>query len=309
MRRAFGTAAASAQSLSAGLCASLTAGWVSLVCMGVCSACFSAPTPLAPGLAGSVGMPHHGVQTESVELPSAGAGFVRYRPKGQNHWGRPRLVSALERAASAVDSELPGGAPLVVGDLGAKAGGKIPGHNSHRSGRDVDLLFYVTTPAGAPLRNPGFLHFEADALAVEPETGDYLRLDLPRQWLLIQKLVTDPELGVQFVFVSRPLEALLIDYARARGEPLELLYRAQTVMLQPADSLPHDDHLHVRIACSPEETQTGCSGGGPYWEWLPDPPPSVPLTPELLEAIASDEPLDPAESPSLAGSTPEGGGA
>ncbi len=286
-----------------------SSGWAVLLSLGACAGCVSAPSPLAPGLAGSVGMPHHGAQTDSVELPTHGPGFVRYRPKGRSHWGRPHLVRALVRAAAAVESQLPGGAPLVIGDLAAKSGGKIPGHNSHRSGRDVDLLFYVTTPAGAPLQNPGFLRFEADALAVVPESGDYLRLDLPRQWLLFKLLITTPEIGVQFLFVSRPLEALLIDYARARGEPPELLYRAETVMLQPADSLPHDDHVHLRIACSPAETLSGCSGGGPYWEWLPEAPPSLPVTAELLEEIAKDEPLEPILPSQLAGGASEGGGA
>src|SRR6478609_9720288 len=93
--------------------------------------CFSAPTPLAPGLAGSVGMPSLGVQTGAAELPAAGKGFVRYRPRGKNHWGRPRLVSSLQRIAAEIDAELPGGS-LVIGDLGAQSGGKIPGHASHR---------------------------------------------------------------------------------------------------------------------------------------------------------------------------------
>jgi penicillin-insensitive murein DD-endopeptidase len=256
----------------------------------LCSGCFSAPTPLAPGLAGSVGMPNSGVQTGAIELPVEGPGFARYRPNGKNHWGRPRLVQALQRIAGEIDQELPGGV-LVIGDLGAKNGGQIPGHASHRSGRDVDLLFYAATPAGAPIASPGFVRYEADGLAVVPDSGDYVRLDLARQWLLVKKLVTAPELGVQFLFVSRPVEALLSDYARARGEPLELVYHAQTVMLQPGDSLPHDDHLHLRIACSPDETQSGCSGGGPYWEWLPPLPPSQAENQALLEAIADDEPV------------------
>lgn len=254
--------------------------------------CFSAPTPLAPGLAGSVGMPNSGVQTGAIELPVRGAGFERYRPSGKNHWGRPRLVQALQRIAREIDEELPGGL-LVIGDLGAKTGGQIPGHASHRSGRDVDLLFYATTPAGAPIASPGFVRFEADGLAVVPDSGDYVQLDVAREWLLVKKLVTAPELGVQFLFVSRPVEALISDYARARGEPLELVYHAQTVMLQPGDSLPHDDHLHLRIACSPDEAQAGCSGGGPYWEWLPPLPPSQAESQALLDAIAADEPLEP----------------
>ncbi|HVY26587.1 MAG TPA: penicillin-insensitive murein endopeptidase [Polyangiaceae bacterium] len=275
------------------------------------SGCFSAPTPLAPGLFGSVGMPNSGVQTGAVELPLSGKGFQRYRPQGKNHWGRPRLVQSITRIAAEIDAELPGGT-LVIGDLGAKTGGRIPGHASHRSGRDVDLLFYALTPAGAPLESPGFVKFEADGLAVVPDSGDYIRLDVAREWLLVKKLVDDPELGVQFLFISRPLEALLMDYARARGEPLELQYRVQTVMLQPGDSLPHDDHLHLRIACSPEEAQAGCSGGGPYWEWLPPLPESRELDPALLEQIAADEPLEPLDPPGslpLATTTPDGGGA
>jgi penicillin-insensitive murein endopeptidase len=276
-------------------------------CLFGLGACFSSPTPLAPGLAGSVGMPNLGVQTDAVELPASGKGFVRYRPKGQNHWGRPRLVSALERIAAELDAEAPG-SPLVIGDLAARTGGKIPGHASHRTGRDVDLLFYTTTPSGAPLTSPGFVRYEGDGLAVVPDSGAYVRIDLERNWLLIKKLLNDRELGVQFIFVSRPLEALITDYARARAEPLELLYRVQTVMLQPGDSLPHDDHLHLRIACSLDEIQAGCSGGGPYWEWLPQVPAVAPADQSLLELIANDEPLEPLELEPLAGS-PDGGGA
>jgi penicillin-insensitive murein DD-endopeptidase len=270
--------------------------------------CVSAPTPLAPGLFGSVGVPNQGVQTGAVELPTQGRGYERYRPKGRNHWGRPRLVSALTRIAAEIETELPGGT-LVIGDLGAQSGGKIPGHASHRSGRDVDLLFYALTPAGAAIASPGFVRFEADALAVVPDSGDYVRLDLAREWLLVKKLVNDTEIGVQFLFVSKPIEALLMDYARARGEPLELQYRAQTVMLQPGDSLPHDDHLHLRIACSPEETQAGCSGGGPYWEWLPVAPSSADSDQQWLERIAAEEPLESESAAPMAGGPADGGGA
>jgi penicillin-insensitive murein endopeptidase len=272
------------------------------------SGCVNAPTPLAPGLFGSVGVPNQGVQTGAVELPVKGQGFSRFRPTGTNHWGRPRLVAALQRIAAEVEAEIPGG-QLIIGDLGAKTGGRIPRHSSHRSGRDVDLLFYALTPGGAPIDNPGFLRFGADGLAIDPETGDYVRLDIEREWLLVKKLVTDRELGVQFLFVSKPLEALLMDYARARGEPLELQYRAQTVMLQPGDSLPHDDHLHLRIACSPDEILAGCSGGGPYWEWLPPAPPSLELDQHWLEQLAAEEPLEDDASTPLAGSAPDGGGA
>jgi penicillin-insensitive murein DD-endopeptidase len=256
------------------------------------TSCFSTPTPLAPGLGGTVGVPNQGVLTEAEELPVRGDGFARYRPQSTHYFGRPRLVHALEKAAADVARQAPGGAPLFIGDLSAKTGGRIPGHDSHRSGRDVDLLFLVMTPSGIPVSSPGFVRFEGDGLALMPDNKDYLRIDIDREWLLLRSLLTSAEVGVQFMFVCREVEALLIDHARALGEPEDLVWRAETVMLQPSDSLRHDDHVHLRIACSPEEAVAGCSGGGPRWEWLPAYAPVHTLSAEEWTQIARDDPFD-----------------
>jgi penicillin-insensitive murein endopeptidase len=216
-------------------------------------------------------------------------------------------VEAIRSAAKHVALTAPGGAELVVGDLSAKNGGKIPGHNSHRSGRDVDLLYYVTTPLGVPIPSPGFVRIASDGLGRVPETGEYVRFDVPRQWELIKGLLTNPSVGIQFMFMSRDLEALLVDYALARGEPFELVHRVQTVLLEPTDSLPHDDHLHLRIACAPEEGVTGCTGGGPYWQWLPEPPSALPLDPEALSEIVADDPWVSGETEAETASVLPGG--
>jgi len=254
--------------------------------------CFNSPTPLAPGLHGRVGVPNHGVLTEAEELPIRGNGFVRYRPQGTHYFARPRLVHALQAAAATVLQQAPGGAPLSIGDLSAKNGGRIPGHDSHRSGRDVDLLFLVTTPSGVPVRSPGFVKFEGDGLARVQDSKDYVRLDVDRVWLLLRTLLTSPEIDVQFMFVCHEVEALLIDHARALGEPDELVACAETVMLEPSDSLRHDDHVHLRIACSPDEAVSGCSGGGPRWQWLPPYAPQAPLASEDLLEIARQDPFE-----------------
>jgi penicillin-insensitive murein endopeptidase len=271
--------------------------------------CLSTPSPLAPSFRGTVGSPNLGVQTDGVELPLSGPGFVRYRPQGAHHFGRARLVAALTRIAAELQSADPGGPPLVIGDLSARSGGKIDGHQSHRTGRDVDLIYQYLTPRGARVPAPGFIHIDADGLARNPADGRILRFDVEQEWRLVKALVTAPEMGVQFMFASRNVEALLVDYALARGEPLELVLHAQSVMWQPVDSLPHDDHIHLRIACSVEETQAGCSGGGPYWEWLPALPTPLPLDDPRLALLASDEePLPPIElslsAALLAGSLP-----
>ena len=262
------------------------------------SGCFNTPTPLAPGLHGTVGVPNRGVLTESTELPVRGDGFMRYRPQSTHYFGRPRLVRALQGAAAFVAERAPGGAPLSIGDLSAKTGGRIPGHDSHRTGRDVDLLFLVTTPEGASIPSPGFVRFEGDGLARVTDTKDYVRLDVDREWLLLRSLLTSPEIGVQFMFVCHELEALLIDHARALGEPDALIWHAETVMLEPSDSLRHDDHVHLRIACSPEEVAAGCSGGGPRWQWLPPDLPVRELDASDWAEIARDDPFELAHEPS-----------
>ena len=255
--------------------------------------CLGMPSPLAPNLEGSIGMPHSGVLTGGVELPRRGPGYERFRPTSPVYWGHPRLVAAIERAARAVEEKRPGGAPLVVGDLSGPNGGKIPRHNSHRTGRDVDFLYYVTTPSGAPIRNPGFIPLGADGLA-QLADGRFLRLDVERQWLFFRELLTDPEIDVQFLFMSRELEALVVEYALAKETDLALVWQAQTVMLQPVDSLPHGDHVHMRIACRPDDAVNGCLGGGPHWEWLePLPRLEGPLD-ELLAMVARDDPFEPA---------------
>lgn len=252
--------------------------------------CFASPTPLAPAVRGSVGVPHRGSLTDAVPLAKKGAGYRRLRGDAIR-WGHPRLVAAIERAAARVERERPG-TPVMVADLSAQRGGETPGHNSHRTGRDADLLFYALTPAGLPVRSPGFARFGPDGLARVGK--DYLRFDVERTWLLVRALVEDREAEVQWLFVARWLEALLIEYARARGEPDETVARAEAVLHQPGDSLPHDDHLHLRVACSPDDAVAGCLGGGPRWPWLAPLPTLAPHgDDELLHALLEEVVVPP----------------
>lgn len=266
--------------------------------LGALGCISSTPSPLAPALRGSIGAPHDGVVTGAAELPRQGEGYVLLRSKGAR-FGNPRLVAAIQGAAREVWRARPGGAPLVVGDLSAPRGGAILGHRSHRTGRDADLLLYALTPDGRPVRSPGFVRVGPDGLGVVDAAegdrrapgadADHLRLDVEREWLLVKALVGSPEANVQWLFISRWIEALVIEYARARGEDPELVWQAESVLLQPGDSAPHDDHLHLRVACTPDEAVAGCLGGGPYWSWLPPLPQLVPAGDgELVAALVSD---------------------
>ncbi len=254
------------------------------------SGCWSAPTPLAPAVGGSVGEPHKGVLTGAAELPDRGDGYKRLRDD-DIRYGHPRLVAAIERAAARVAAQRPGGAPLVVADLSAKQGGRIAKHRSHRSGRDADILFYVQSPDGRSLENPGFYRFGADGLALhDPRRMQFVMLDVDRTWLFVEALTEDHEALIQWMFVARWIEALLMEHARSRGVDTELLRRAAHILRQPGDSFPHDDHFHIRIACAREEYARGCSGGGYRWDWLPEPPKPPGLSDDALISLLLREP-------------------
>ena len=245
--------------------------------------------------------------TKARELPAKGAGYHTLSAN-ERHFGTPRFVAAIERAAAKVGRERPGSV-LTIGDLSAKNGGHISSHSSHRSGRDADLLLYMTTLEGVPITSTSFVSVGADGLAWDEPHQRFLRLDVERQWLLVKALVEDTEARVQWLFVSRPVEAILVEWARARGEPGETILRAMDAMLQPGPpAQSHDDHLHLRVACDPDEIVAGCEPTGPVRSWWnvadlaaappPGPTDNAPSTIELVTSLML--PIDP-QGPALAG--------
>jgi penicillin-insensitive murein endopeptidase len=253
------------------------------VCAATSSSGCSIPSSVGPAVSGSIGLPHSGFLTDARELAREGKGY-RWKSSADHHWGLPRMVALIEDAASTVASARPGSAPLTVGDISARGGGALfPKHRSHRTGRDVDLLFFVTTLDGVALPNQSFVKVGPDGLGVG-EGGRFVRFDIDREWLLVRGLVDSKKAHVQWIFISRVLEALLIEHAIALGEPLSLIARTEQIMQQPGDSLPHDDHIHVRIACAPEEYATGCDGG-PRWPWIPETRRVEAPIAELIEAL------------------------
>ncbi len=233
----------------------------------VTGACSSVPTPLAPGVRGSVGWPSFGVLTSAdATLPERGSGFRRLRPWAQTNHATARMVATLTAAAAQVAG--PDDPPLIIGDISGPGGGHLPGHHSHRSGRDVDLLYFYTTPGGAPVEAPGFLRVGPDGLGRLDGTSEFVRFDVARNWRLVRALLDSPHARPQWIFVVTHLEARLIEYARALDEPPDLIWRAENVLHQPGDSAPHDDHFHLRIDCGDDEI-TGCLNGPPLWPWWP----------------------------------------
>src|SRR5580698_8911843 len=86
----------------------------------ILAACTGTPTPLAPSIHGSIGVPHQGMITNAVTLPKRGEGYALLRGDNGRNYGNPRLVAAIEDAARQVARARPGGGRLMIGDMSAR---------------------------------------------------------------------------------------------------------------------------------------------------------------------------------------------
>jgi penicillin-insensitive murein endopeptidase len=245
----------------------------------LCAAVFAAGgcVAFAPESDGTwtFGQTADGVLVRGVSLPDSGDGFVRARPGEETRFGTPQLVGAITRAAAAVERDVPGGAPLRIGDLSWPGGGRHPRHGSHRSGRDADVIFYVVDASGRSSRGRGWLSFDRSGAAREtaaPEgvapSNELFFFDEARNWHLVRTLLLDPEAAVQWIFCSRGVKARLLEYAAIREPDPRAIFRASWVLHQPSSGNPHSDHFHVRVLCTAEERAAGCWNRGPVWPWL-----------------------------------------
>ena len=74
-----------------------------------------------------------------------------------------------------------------------------------------------------------------------------------RNWLLVESWAKDRRAGLSHVFVSDPLRARLLGYARKHPRFSRYLAEATALLKQPEHGEPHDDHFHVRIECPKEQ--------------------------------------------------------
>ena len=213
----------------------------------------------------SVGHPFNGRLHNGVRLPPNSPFHAAQRSTRIRNWlfGTGYLVRGIITTAMAVRHAVPGGEPLVVGNLSRKGGGDIKLSRSHNSGRDVDFAYYTASLDGKSV--PSRYHmFGADGRA---KGARGFQLDIPRNWAMVRALMENTEFEVQWIIVDPPIERLLLAYARKAGVPSDILFRAERMMTLPGYAKAHDDHAHIRVLCSPEDWARKCNNGGPVWPW------------------------------------------
>ena len=251
-----------------------TAVAVLLAALMASPAC-AGPDLWTDGTSVSTGRTNRGRIRRPAKVSHSGEGFTvpqRWRDRGFQ-FGVEELVQAVERAAARVAAEAPGGT-LGVADLSPRRGGRSQWHGSHQSGLDVDLIFYTTDAEGVAKTPLGddMVHFNGAGEAYKPRRATYnaadwqtRRFDTGRNWLLLEAMLSDPSIRVQWVFISDGLRGLLLDHAKQAGRPEWVVEYAARVLAQPGDAPPHDDHAHLRIYCPRGDRFHGCEDRGVVW--------------------------------------------
>ncbi len=198
----------------------------------------------------SIGAPNQGKLSGGMRLRPTK--HMQIKPNART-WGTPELVKMIKRAASLV-ARKHRGSKLFVGDMSARRGGPIEGHNSHQSGRDVDIAFFVANSKGDAVHPKRFVAFDASGQARDLT---WARFDEARNWTLVEALLSDEQANVRYLFISNALKARLLSYAAKKKVSADIIAKAASAMVSPAGADVHDDHFHVRIAC-PVSSQSVC---------------------------------------------------
>jgi penicillin-insensitive murein endopeptidase len=170
------------------------------------------------------------------------------------------MKSLLLCAAERVHKQFPG-QKLHLGNLSRAGGGALPWSVSHHNGRDADLGFYTRTVHGKVGEPDHLYHFNA---ALETtDSPEPLRFDVAANWVFVKALATQcsgPGHGpdIQYLFIANWLKQPLLTYGQKKKEDKEVLAKVGALLHQPHGALPHNDHLHLRIACSQDDATEGC---------------------------------------------------
>ena len=247
-----------------------------VLALGLAQGSCAGPNLWTDGTSVSTGLTSRGRIRRPAKLELTGTGWLvppKWKERGVQS-GVEERVLALGRAAKAVRGKNKH-VSVGIADLSPQRGGKSQWHSSHQSGRDVDIIFYSVDEQGKPLAPP-----ENDMIRYDGEGKPYVRrgatyddpqwearrFDTARNWSLVEALLTDPEIRVQWVFVSQALEDRMLEHATRHKKPRWLVEYARTVMYDPPDAPTHNDHFHVRIYCPRDDRFHGCVDRGVVWQ-------------------------------------------
>ncbi|HHM12108.1 MAG TPA: hypothetical protein ENJ16_01040, partial [Planctomycetaceae bacterium] len=171
------------------------------------------------GASSSIGPPNDGRLIWGVPLPEDEAWT---QPEDRTRaFGTTETIAAVVAGFHRYADRFPGADPIVVGDLSARRGGRIYGHQSHQSGLDIDVR-----------------------LVKDSEGNGF---DAERNWFLVRSLIDGSD--VRAIFLNRTEQTWLREAAEADVGAASAAEYFALIRHEPG----HTIHMHVRFACSKED--------------------------------------------------------
>jgi murein endopeptidase len=194
------------------------------------------PLVSIPGVAQSAGSANRGHLVNGIQLPENPQLYTIRNP--QHSYGSSHTIDTLQRAVASFREQTGFERTLLIADMSLERGGRFRPHQSHRSGRDIDIALPVLGGVG------------------KNRSAVIGHVDWTATWHLIKAFVATGE--VKYIFLSRTRQAALYRAARAAGASQEDLSQilqyprsARTAIVRHERG--HTSHMHVRIACSKQE--------------------------------------------------------
>lgn len=163
----------------------------------------------------SVGPPNDGRLIGGIPFPEGAA--WRLAPDRTRAFGTGETLVAVLAALDAYAAQFPTAPPIQLGEISARRGGPISGHQSHQAGRDIDIRLIAT------------------------DAGD--RFDGERNWFLVKTLIEGGE--VVAIFLNRSQQVWL----RAAAEADVGAAAADRYFALISHEPGHIIHMHVRFRC------------------------------------------------------------
>lgn len=163
----------------------------------------------------SVGPPNDGRLIAGVPFPEGRTWLLP--PDRTRAYGTGETVVAVMMALDADATTYPDASPVQLGEISARRGGPIYGHQSHQAGRDIDIRLMID------------------------KAGD--RFDAKRNWSLIKTLIESGE--VVAIFLNRSQQVWL----RAAAEADVGAAGADRYFAIISHESGHTIHMHVRFRC------------------------------------------------------------
>lgn len=220
----------------------------------------SSPTP---GPARAIGSYSAGCVQGTVSLLHDQETFELMRLSRKRYFAHPQLRDFILWLAAEVQNN--GYGKLMVGDIGQPRGGPTTtGHASHQIGLDVDLWFWLDSPATKRRLSPKEKETLSAPNMVNARATDVNATQFKdAQVRVLELAATHPQ--VERIFVNPRIKAALCRLTNNA---------AWLRKIRPWDG--HDHHFHVRLGCptgdtecEPQEpTEAGHGCGAELSEWF-----------------------------------------